>query len=110
MAPEQALEKPCLPAADWYAVGTMIYEVLTGRCPFDGALLEVLLKKQAEDPPAPFDISPFADRRLSELCMKLCIAIQPSAQPARKFSRTWVLCPANARWPRPAAFPRSAPT
>jgi serine/threonine protein kinase len=71
MAPEQALEKPCLPAADWYAVGTMIYEVLTGRCPFDGALLAVLLKKQAEDPPAPFNISPLADRQLGELCMKL---------------------------------------
>ena len=71
MAPEQAVEKPCLSAADWYAVGTMIYEVLTGRCPFDGALLEVLLKKQAEDPPAPIDISPYADRGLSELCMQL---------------------------------------
>ena len=71
MAPEQALEKPCISAADWYAVGTMIYEVLTGRCPFVGALLEILLKKQAEDPPAPFDISPLADRRLSDLCMKL---------------------------------------
>ena len=71
MAPEQALERPCLPAADWYAVGTMLYEVLTGRCPFVGALLEVLLRKQAEDPPAPIDISPLVDRRLSELCMKL---------------------------------------
>jgi len=49
MAPEQALEKPCLPAADWYAVGTMIYEVLTGRCPFEGTLFEVLLRKQTEE-------------------------------------------------------------
>jgi serine/threonine protein kinase len=71
MAPEQALERPCLPAADWYAVGTMIYEVLTGRCPFDGALFEVLLKKQSEDPPPPERINPEADDLLGELCMRL---------------------------------------
>jgi hypothetical protein len=71
MAPEQALERPCLPAADWYAVGTMIYEVLTGRCPFEGALFDVLLRKQTEDPPPPTQINPEADELLSELCMRM---------------------------------------
>ena len=71
MAPEQALEKPCLPAVDWYAVGSMIYAALTGRCPFEGALIEVLLRKQTEDPPAPKQINPVADDRMSDLCMKL---------------------------------------
>jgi eukaryotic-like serine/threonine-protein kinase len=71
MAPEQVLERPCLPAADWYAVGTMIYEVLTGRCPFEGALFEVLLRKQTEDPPSPASINPLADPLLSELCMRM---------------------------------------
>jgi len=71
MAPEQALEKPCLPAADWYAVGSMIYEVLTGRCPFEGALFEVLLRKQTEDPPPPVKLNPTADELLSELCLRL---------------------------------------
>ncbi len=71
MAPEQALEKPCVPAADWYAVGIMIYEVLTGHCPFEGALFDVLLKKQTEDPPPPTQIDPQADELLSELCMRL---------------------------------------
>jgi hypothetical protein len=71
MAPEQALEKPSVPAADWYAVGIMIYEVLTGHCPFEGALFDVLLRKQTEDPPSPVQVNPQADELLSELCMRL---------------------------------------
>jgi serine/threonine protein kinase len=80
MAPEQALEKPCLPAADWYAVGTMIYEVLTGRCPFEGTLFEVLLRKQTEDPAPPIQVNPLADELLSDLCMKL-IQRDPAQRP-----------------------------
>jgi len=71
MAPEQALEKRCLPSADWYAVGTMIYEVLTGRCPFEGAMFDVLLRKQSEDPVPPVELNPSADESLSDLCMRL---------------------------------------
>jgi len=71
MAPEQALERPSLPAADWYAVGIMIYEVLTGKCPFEGTLFDVLLRKQNEDPPSPAQLNPHADELLSELCMRL---------------------------------------
>jgi hypothetical protein len=81
MAPEQALEKPCVPAADWYAVGIMIYEVLTGRCPFEGALFDVLLRKQTEDPPSPAQVNPQADELLSELCMRL-IERDPLARPS----------------------------
>jgi hypothetical protein len=81
MAPEQALEKPCLPASDWYAVGTMIYEALAGRCPFEGALLEVLLKKQTEDPPAPNPMGSLGDDRMQALCMKL-LHRDPARRPA----------------------------
>ena len=71
MAPEQILEKPCLPAVDWYAVGTMIYEVLAGRCPFEGSILEILLQKQSEDPRPPNQINPGTDKLLGDLCMTL---------------------------------------
>jgi eukaryotic-like serine/threonine-protein kinase len=71
MAPEQALERPCLPAADWYAVGSMIYEVLVGHCPFEGTVLDILLRKQSEEPPAPAQLAPTVDPQLSELCLRL---------------------------------------
>jgi tRNA A-37 threonylcarbamoyl transferase component Bud32 len=71
MAPEQAKGQPSQPAADWYGVGTMLYEVLTGRAPYDGDLIEILTKKDATDPPAPQEVNPSADPELSRLCMQL---------------------------------------
>jgi tRNA A-37 threonylcarbamoyl transferase component Bud32 len=71
MAPEQAKEGPSQPAADWYAVGAMLYEVLTGRLPHNGSLVEILLKKQSEDPLAPIEVNPLADPDLSRLCVQL---------------------------------------
>jgi eukaryotic-like serine/threonine-protein kinase len=81
MAPEQALEESCLPAADWYSVGVMIYEVLAGRCPFEGAMFDVLLRKQTEEPPFPTEINPDADEILSDLCMRM-IHRDPSRRPS----------------------------
>lgn len=45
MAPEQALGEHIGPAADWYAVGVMLYEMLTGSAPFDGSVSEILYSK-----------------------------------------------------------------
>lgn len=48
-APEQMFGERS-EASDWYAFGTMLYEALTGRPPFTGKPMELLRKKQSEDP------------------------------------------------------------
>lgn len=35
-SPEEALDQPLVPASDQYALGTVLYELSTGRRPFDG--------------------------------------------------------------------------
>jgi len=47
MAPEQcAGEVSLTPAADWYALGVVMFQCLTGRLPFEGAAAKVILEKQ----------------------------------------------------------------
>ena len=48
MAPEQASGRPVREASDWYAVGMILYQALTGTVPFRGPLIEVLWRKQHE--------------------------------------------------------------
>lgn len=53
MAPEQASGDPVDHRADLYSVGAILYELLTGRAPFDGPTPEIVLANVLSRPPKP---------------------------------------------------------
>jgi serine/threonine protein kinase len=61
MAPEQGLLRDVGPAVDWYAVGALLYEALTGALPFLGAPLQVMIAKQHELPRRPGELAGVPD-------------------------------------------------
>jgi serine/threonine protein kinase len=50
MSPEQMAGLPLTEASDWYNVGSMLYQALTGRLPFSGPILDVMRRKQESEP------------------------------------------------------------
>ena len=70
MAPEQARGKVTT-ASDWYAVGVVLYRVLTGALPYVGTMGEILFAKQDSDPVRPDTVRSDLPRDLVELCMQL---------------------------------------
>ena len=58
MSPEQIAQRPTSAASDWYNAGVMLYEALTGRLPFKGNLVDILVKKQSIEPPPPRELAP----------------------------------------------------
>ena len=56
MAPEQALGKPIDGRADLYAVATILFEMLTGRVPFDHPDPMMQMRMQVKAPPPRLDM------------------------------------------------------
>jgi serine/threonine protein kinase len=71
MSPEQACGLATTPASDWYSVGVILFESLTGRLPFIGSADEVLCAKRACEAPSPSAIVPGLPDDLSRLCERL---------------------------------------
>ena len=78
LSPEQARGDEVTAASDCYAVGIVLYEMLTGRVPFDGEPpVAVAMKQISDEPVPPRIVEPSVPRELEAVVMR-ALAKRPS--------------------------------
>jgi serine/threonine protein kinase len=79
MSPEQAAGLPVDPRGDIYSLGIILYELATGRVPFDATHYMAVLAKHMTAPPPPFDTLGLEVQlpREFEAVVLMCLAKRP---------------------------------
>lgn len=79
-APEQAAGEPATPASDVYAIGIILFEMLTGQLPFEAETLPALALKHLHDPPPPVTtLNPSVPAQLEQIINKV-LAKEPAGR------------------------------
>ena len=104
MAPLRETGAPFTPADDWYSVGVMLFESLTGTLPFTGSLFEILQAKSADDAPSPRALVPSVPAHIDQLCGALL-----SRDPARRLDAAATLMRDSTRGAVPKAAALAVP-
>lgn len=110
MAPEQASSEfgGVGPATDIYALGGVLYFLLTGRRPFEGGnIVNTLVQVMEAVPPDPRDVEPMIPPEVAKLC-RSCLAKDPRDRPesAKAFAEALEAACVLPRRPQDSASPR----
>lgn len=82
MSPEQCQAAPIDHRSDIYSLGVMVYEALTGQCPYGEANgMQVIVKHIIEPPPSPRSLNPDIPEPVEKVILKAL-----SKQPGTRYS------------------------
>ena len=99
LSPEQALGEKVTSAADVYSLGAVLYELLTGRPPYEFDSLADLATKQAEGAITPVsELAPDVPQRVEDAVMR-SLARNPDYRPSSPDELALELAPAGEELP-----------